>query len=242
MSEVRILLVDSDTQGSSGYQAQLEADGFTVYQAGTLQAAWFAVEEILPDLILLDVTLPDGSGLDFCQALRASHRMPVLFFTCQAEPEVDALLLGGDDYILKPCSYPVLHARIVAALRRRLPELSQVIACPPLRIDLLTGTVTLSGKSITLPQKQFQLLCLLASAPGQRISSQELKRKVWGEAGTSDNTLSQNISRLRTALELESLRAVLHAGSELCVPAGLGGVFLDKGGKNPYNIQIPLYV
>ena len=203
MSEVRILLVDSDAQGSSGYQAQLEADGFTVYRAGTLQAAWFAVEEILPDLILLDVTLPDGSGLDFCQALRASHRMPVLFFTCQAEPEVDALLLGGDDYIVKPCPYPVLYARIVAALRRRLPELSQVIACPPLRIDLLTGTVELSGKSITLPQKQFQLLCLLASAPGQRISSQELKRKVWGEAGTSDNTLSQNISRLRTALELE---------------------------------------
>ena len=203
MSEVRILLVDSDAQGSSGYQAQLEADGFTVYRAGTLQAAWFAVEEILPDLILLDVTLPDGSGLDFCQALRASHRMPVLFFTCQAEPEVDALLLGGDDYIVKPCPYPVLYARIVAALRRRLPELSQVIACPPLRIDLLTGTVELSGKSITLPQKQFQLLCLLASAPGQRISSQELKRKVWGESGTSDNTLSQNISRLRTALELE---------------------------------------
>ena len=203
MSEARILLVDGDAQGSSGYQAQLEADGFTVYQAGTLQAAWFAVEEILPDLILLDVTLPDGSGLDFCQALRASHRMPVLFFTCQAEPEVDALLLGGDDYIVKPCPYPVLYARIVAALRRRLPELSQVIACPPLRIDLLTGTVELSGKSITLPQKQFQLLCLLASAPGQRISSQELKRKVWGESGTSDNTLSQNISRLRTALELE---------------------------------------
>lgn len=203
MSEARILLVDSDTQGSSGYQAQLEADGFTVYQAGTLQAAWFAVEEILPDLILLDVTLPDGSGLEFCQALRASHRMPVLFFTCQADQEVDALLLGGDDYIVKPCPYPVLHARIVAALRRRLPELSQVIACPPLRIDLLTGTVELSGKSITLPQKQFQLLCLLASAPGQRISSQELKRKVWGESDTSDNTLSQNISRLRTALELE---------------------------------------
>ena len=68
MSEVRILLVDSDTQGSSGYQAQLEADGFTVYQAGTLQAAWFAVEEILPDLILLDQfpgillpTIPDNS-------------------------------------------------------------------------------------------------------------------------------------------------------------------------------------
>lgn len=203
MSEARILLVDGDPQGSSAYQAQLEADGFAVYRSGTLRAAWFAVEEILPDLILLDVTLPDGSGLDFCQALRASYRMPVLFFTCQAEPEVDALLLGGDDYIVKPCPYPVLHARIVAALRRRLPELSQVIVCPPLRIDLLTGTVELSGKSITLPQKQFQLLCLLASAPGQRISSQELKRKVWGEAGTSDNTLSQNISRLRTALELE---------------------------------------
>ena len=203
MTEARILLVDSDPQDSRGYQAQLEADGFAVYRAGTLRAAWFAVEEILPDLILLDVTLPDGSGLDFCQALRASYRMPVLFFTCQAEPEVDALLLGGDDYIVKPCPYPVLYARIVAALRRRLPELSQVIACPPLRINLLTGTVTLSGKSITLPQKQFQLLCLLASAPGQRISSQELKRKVWGEAGTSDNTLSQNISRLRTALELE---------------------------------------
>ena len=203
MTEARILLVDGDPQDSRGYQAQLEADGFAVYRAGTLRAAWFAVEEILPDLILLDVTLPDGSGLDFCQALRASYRMPVLFFTCQADQEVDALLLGGDDYIVKPCPYPVLHARIVAALRRRLPELSQVIACPPLRIDLLTGTVTLSGKSITLPQKQFQLLCLLASAPGQRISSQELKRQVWGEAGTSDNTLSQNISRLRTALELE---------------------------------------
>lgn len=203
MSQSHILLVEGDIPDSGGYQSQLEADGFAVHRVSTLQAAWFAVEELLPDLILLDVTLPDGSGLDFCQALRASHRMPVLFFTCQADQEVDALLLGGDDYILKPCPYPVLHARIVAALRRRLPELSQVIACPPLRIDLLTGTVELSGKRITLPQKQFQLLCLLASAPGQRISSQELKRKVWGESDTSDNTLSQNISRLRTALELE---------------------------------------
>ena len=122
MTEARILLVDGGPQGSGGYQAQLEADGFAMYRADTLRAAWFAVEEILPDLILLDVTLPDGSGLDFCQALRASHRMPVLFFTCQADQEVDALLLGGDDYIVKPCPYPVLHARIVAALRRRLPE------------------------------------------------------------------------------------------------------------------------
>lgn len=72
MTEARILLVDGDPQGSGGYQAQLEADGFAVYQADTLRAAWFAVEEILPDLILLDVTLPDGSGLDFCQALRAA--------------------------------------------------------------------------------------------------------------------------------------------------------------------------
>lgn len=83
MTEARILLVDGGPQGSGGYQAQLEADGFAIYRADTLRAAWFAVEEILPDLILLDVTLPDGSGLDFCQALRASHRMPVLFFTCQ---------------------------------------------------------------------------------------------------------------------------------------------------------------
>lgn len=113
MNQARILLVEGDIPDSSGYQTQLEADGFAVYRAGTLQAAWFAVEELLPDLILLDVTLPDGSGLDFCQALRASHRMPVLFFTCQAEQEVDALLLGGDDYILKPCPYPVLHLSLI---------------------------------------------------------------------------------------------------------------------------------
>lgn len=62
MTEARILLVDGGPQGSGGYQAQLEADGFAIYRADTLRAAWFAVEEILPDLILLDVTLPDGSG------------------------------------------------------------------------------------------------------------------------------------------------------------------------------------
>lgn len=197
------MLVDGDPKAAVGIRRSWKRTGSRCTRADTLRAAWFAVEEILPDLILLDVTLPDGSGLDFCQALRASHRMPVLFFTCQADQEVDALLLGGDDYIVKPCPYPVLHARIVARPPPAPAELSQVIACPPLRIDLLTGTVTLSGKSITLPQKQFQLLCLLASAPGQRISSQELKQKVWGESGTSDNTLSQNISRLRTALELE---------------------------------------
>lgn len=205
-----ILLVEDDSDIMRINRSFLENEGYTVHCADSVQAAAFQLEDCLPDLVLLDVMLPDGDGMDFCKLLREKSQAPVIFLT--ARDENDSIVMGfrsgGDDYITKPYDLNVLKARIDAQLRRNAshsPEHPR-IELPYLTVDLFSNTVEMDGNSFSLPQREVQILYLLASKIGTRISYSEIYRTIYGnDVGDSKNTIRVNISRLKKHLELDDL-------------------------------------
>ncbi|MFT3984625.1 MAG: response regulator transcription factor [Lachnospiraceae bacterium] len=206
MRKPYILMVEDEEKVSGLNREYLEGQGYEVSAAETLSKARFLLEEHLPDLILLDVMLPDGLGFDFCGELRKKTNAPIIFLTSKNENEsvLQGLMQGGDDYITKPYDLAVLGARVSAQLRRKGIEFAGRIELPPLFIDVLSGMVTLEGRQISLPPKELQLLCCLALSAGSRVSGEELYRRTWGtQDGDWENIIPVNISRLRKRLELD---------------------------------------
>ncbi len=206
MRKPHILMVEDEKKVSSINREYLEGQGYDVSAAETLSKARFLLEEYSPDLILLDVMLPDGLGFDFCSELRQKTNAPIIFLSSRNENEsiLQGLMQGGDDYIVKPYDLTVLGARVAAQLRRRGIEFAGRIELPPLFIDMLSGMVTLENRQIFLPPKELQLLCCLALSAGRRVSGEELYRRTWGtEKGDWENLIPVNISRLRKRLGLD---------------------------------------
>ena len=203
-----ILLVEDDSDIMRINCSFLENEGYTVHCADSVQAARFQLEECIPDLVLLDVMLPDGDGMDFCKILREKTQAPVIFLT--ARDENDSIVMGfrsgGDDYITKPYDLNVLKARIDAQLRRNAkhaPEHPR-IELPGLTIDLFSNSVEMDEKSFSLPQREVQILYLLASKLGTRIPYSEIYQSIYGnDIGESKNTIRVNISRIKKHLELD---------------------------------------
>lgn len=205
-----ILLVEDDSDIMQINKTFLEDEGYTVHCAGTVQAAAFQLEEYVPDLVLLDVMLPDGDGMDFCKILRTKTQCPVIFLT--ARDENDSVVMGfqsgGDDYITKPYDLNVLKARIEAQLRRNAQHAPQHprIELPCLTVDLFAGTATLDGNEVSLPQRELQILFLLASKLGSRVSAREIYATIFGcESDDSKNIVRVNISRLKKHLEMDDM-------------------------------------
>ncbi len=158
-----------------------------------------------PDLILLDIGLPGKDGFSLCAALRKAVPTPVIFVTSRdaGVDEVRALSLGGDDYITKPYSVPVLLARIKAVLRRSSgePEPSDVLDAGGLRLSLTKGTVSAGGRTVELTRNELQILACLMAHTGQIVSRADLIDALWdNRIYIDDNTLSVNITRLRGKL------------------------------------------
>ena len=205
-----ILLVEDDSDIININRSFLEDEGYTVHCAGSLQAASFMLEESVPDLVLLDVTLPDGNGMDFCKILRTKTQAPVIFLTARDENDsvIQGFKSGGDDYITKPYDLNVLKARIEAQLRRNIsqPLSHPRIELPYLTIDLFSGTVTLDGNDFSLPQRELQILYLLATHLGSRISYREIYKTIYGcDIEDSKNTIRVNISRLKKHLSMDDM-------------------------------------
>ena len=203
-----ILLVEDDSDIMRINRTFLENEGYTVHTADSVQSAEFMLEECIPDLVLLDVMLPDGDGMDFCRILRQKTNAPVIFLTARDENDdvVRGFRSGGDDYITKPYDLNVLKARIEAQLRRNAVPAPQhpKIELPCLTVDLFSGTATLDGNEYSLPQRELQILYLLASKTGSRISYQEIYRTIYGcDVDDSRNTIRVNISRLKKHLEMD---------------------------------------
>ena len=205
-----ILLVEDDTDIMRINRTFLENEGYTVHCAGSVQQAAFLLEECVPDLVLLDVMFPDGDGMDFCRILREKAQAPVIFLTARDENDsvVMGFMSGGDDYITKPYDLNVLKARIDAQLRRRSGSDTQHprIELPYLTIDLFAGTAVLDGNECPLPQRELQVLYLLASRLGSRVSYHEIYRTIYGcDVEDSKNTIRVNISRLKKHLSMDDL-------------------------------------
>lgn len=201
MSKV-ILLVEDNEHILADNRWWLERQGYRVVTSGNLSQAREALRRNRPDGIILDIMLPDGSGLDFLRELRTRSDVPVLLLTGLSTNEdvVRGLAAGGDDYLPKPYDYEVFLARVGALLRRgeRIPDLFER---GPLTFNILSSQVFLEGKDMLLTQKQFAILLMLARREGETFSARHLYESVWrqpmGEDGKAIKTL---ISRLRGKL------------------------------------------
>jgi DNA-binding response OmpR family regulator len=200
----RILVVEDDRMLAKIIGDNLTLDGFEVARAADANSALNLVRRFVPDLILLDVMLPDRSGFDIFASLSRGGRTPIIFLTARGQraDKVRGLNLGGDDYITKPFDLEELLARVHAVLRRVRADLEQV-KLGPVVVDFSTQTAAKGGKSLHLTHQEFQLLKYLASRAGKVVYRTELLRAVWGYPDDSANTRSVDhaIARLRKKLE-----------------------------------------
>ncbi len=201
----KIMVIEDDTAIQEELALLLENEGYmplVVTNFTDIQGQ--AVLE-RPDLILLDIGLPGRDGFSLCAALRKAVSAPVIFVTSRdaSTDEVRALSLGGDDYITKPYSVPVLLARIKAVLRRSSgePEPADILEAGGLRLSLTKGVVSANGKTVELTRNELQILACLMAHTGQIVSRADLIDALWdNQIYIDDNTLSVNMTRLRGKL------------------------------------------
>lgn len=205
MKKAKIMMIDDETDILKINKVFLEGQGYETVGATTLNEARLLLEEHAPDLILLDVMMPDGLGWEFCAELRRKTSAPIIFLTSRDESEsvIKGLMQGGDDYIAKPYDPNVLGARVMAQLRRSGVASAGKVELPPLYIDLLTRETILSGESILLTQKELQLLACFVIFAGRRLSCDDIYQRAWGEPPGSPHTISVHASNLRKKLKLD---------------------------------------
>ena len=179
----RLLLVDDEENLRSMLQAALRHVGFEVHPAATGREAIAAVPQVRPDLIVLDVMLPDIDGFEVCNRLRSEgSRTPVLFLTARdaTEDKVRGLTLGADDYLVKPFSLDELVARINAVLRRAgVARADAVLRCADLEMDDDAHRVTRDGAEVSLSPTEYKLLRYLLLNSGRVLSKAQILDHVW---------------------------------------------------------------
>lgn len=223
MKKANILIVEDDSDILSANRAALELEGYDVLAVDTLSKGRSVVEEHSPDLIVLDILLPDGNGLSYCEELRGKSGIRILFLSAlnTRENVLAGLRAGGDDYISKPYDMDELLLRVEALLRRgKLIGREE----PPLRLgglelDFISHRALLGGRDILLKPKEFALLAALAYEPGRPYSATELYKKVWGMDMAGDaHAVKEHISRIRSKLGKESgLSIVSERGKGYCL-------------------------
>ncbi|MCL2109267.1 MAG: response regulator transcription factor [Oscillospiraceae bacterium] len=200
-----ILLIEDNAKILESNKEYLEAEGYTVYAAATLKHGAEILRNRDIDLIILDIMLPDGSGIDFCAEIRKSHEIPVLFLTCLEEDTslVEALKAGGDEYMTKPYRLDALSARVMALLRRVRIERSapEIFKVGPLTVDCGKRMMFLNGMDMLLKPKEFDLMLTLLRSMERLFSAEELYTLVWSGKAVDTRTVTVHISSLRKKLE-----------------------------------------
>jgi two-component system, OmpR family, response regulator RegX3 len=207
MTKRTILVVEDEEAISEPLAAALGREGFDVLVAGTAAQGLELFETRSPDLVLLDVMLPDGDGRDVLRRLREVSRTPVIMLTARGE-ETDRVLgleLGADDYVTKPFSSAELASRIRAVLRRGgEPAVApgRVLESADVRMDLDTHAATRAGEPLDLTVKEFELLRVLLEHAGKVVRRDQLVHEVWDPAWFgSTKTLDVHVSSLRKKLD-----------------------------------------
>ncbi len=201
----KILLVEDDSSLIDGLEYSLKKNDFLVTTARTTAEALAQLTfPISFDLLILDVTLPDGTGFSICEKVRAKDsQIPILFLTASDEEVnvIRGLDCGGDDYVTKPFKIGELCSRIHALLRRSKPASSLTFGS--LSIDTAANRVSVEGRSIDLTKAEYRLLCLLVRNTGIVVTRERILDELWDHTGNfvDDNTLSVYIRRLREKLE-----------------------------------------
>jgi DNA-binding response OmpR family regulator len=201
----RVLLVEDDTRVRRALRLALTDEGYQVTEAGTAAACHSRLAEEYPDVVLLDLMLPDGDGLDVCRAIRRQSDVPVIIVTARADSSdvVAGLEVGADDYVTKPLVAKELSARIRALLRRATATpAKQVLTAGDVRIVVDERQVTRAGQPVELTKTEFRLLCELAHAEGSVCTREHLLEKVWNyDYFGDDRVVDVHIRRLRRKIE-----------------------------------------
>ncbi|HEV3479746.1 MAG TPA: response regulator transcription factor [Gaiellaceae bacterium] len=202
-----ILLVEDEESITTPLVEALRREGFDAAVSATASDSLAAFERAQPDLVLLDVMLPDGSGFDVCRELRARSRVPIIMLTARGEEadRVAGLELGADDYVVKPFSARELVARVRAVLRRtaeaRERRAEGVTEVGEVRLDPARRTVTFRGEELELSRKEFDLLRLLIDNAGSVVTRERLIDEVWDTNWFgSTKTLDVHVSGVRKKL------------------------------------------
>ena len=202
----RILIIEDNSLIREELGTLLSNQGYEVSCVTDFRDVPLQVREAPPDLILLDISLPGQDGYQICTAVRSFSAVPILFLTGRDAPmdELQALTLGGDDYVSKPFNIPVLLARIGLLLRRCSPA-GRTQPCPMehrgVRLDTVAGTLSRDGRSADLTKTELKIMYLLFLHPGEIVPRPDIIEYLWdNEIHTDDNTLSVNIMRLREKL------------------------------------------
>jgi two-component system response regulator RegX3 len=200
-----ILIVEDEESYQDALNVGLSVEGFIVVGATNIAEARILLASAKPDLVLLDVMLPDGSGIDYCRELHDTTHIPVIMVTARTS-EVDVVLgleIGAADYVTKPYRLRELVARIRAVLRRPISANDdEVITFGDLRIDFSRRTVTRKTREVELSRKEFDLLALFATRLGQVVTREVCLDTLWWGLELSDTrTLDTHVKRLRQKIE-----------------------------------------
>ncbi|KJS22293.1 MAG: transcriptional regulator [Clostridiaceae bacterium BRH_c20a] len=209
MAGETILIVDDDEDIREILTLYLEKESYQVIIASDGHQAIANALTANPDLIILDMMLPGLDGIEVCQEIRKQLTTPIIFLSCKGTPieKSMGLTAGGDDYISKPFDALELLARVKAHLRRsrmlkRTNSSDKLLTYPGLTIDLISLSVMVNEKPVTLSPKEFQLLALLAQNPNTVFSSEQLFQSLWGMESLGDHrTVMVHISNIRRKIE-----------------------------------------
>lgn len=203
-----ILVVDDEPKIVRLARDYLEKHGYRVVTAADGQSALTAARQEKPDLIILDLMLPNIDGREVCRILRRDSAVPIIMLTALSEEidQVTGLEIGADDYITKPFSLRAMVARVRALLRRTHGDIKppSVIRAGNLEIDSEKYSVTFKGDLIKLTPNEFKLLVLLANRPGQTLTREQLLDDLHGAASSFDRSVDSHIKNLRKKLETAS--------------------------------------
>ena len=232
---VRILLVDDEAAILRFLKTVLDSAEFCVYKAENGRLAIAAAAAVRPDLILLDLGLPDMDGIEVIKRIREWSKVPIIVLSVREreDDKVTALDAGADDYLTKPFGVSELLARIRVALRRALQQVpAPVYKIDDLEVDLVHRRVLLSGSEIQLTPTEYDLLRLLVTNAGKVLTHRQILRQIWGAGYVEQpHVLRVNISNLRHKIEKDSSRP-RYIVTEVGVGYRLKADFPENAGTN----------
>lgn len=211
LGRAKILLVDDEWEITNLLKVTLNKEGFSnVDEASCAEQAYEKIKHKEYDLILLDIILPDGSGIDICKKIREVTHAPIFFLTAKVSDldKLTGFAVGGDDYITKPFNPLEVAARIKVHLKRQLSVIDNMkqdnfsFKTEQFEVNERSGELKVEGKPVDCPAKELQLLLFLCHHPNQLFSRTQLYEEIWGEESLGDdNTVMVHIRRLREKLE-----------------------------------------
>lgn len=223
---MKVLIVDDEPTILETIETKLRREGYTTFVAVSAEQGLNLFRKVKPDLIILDIMLPNRSGFEMCQVIRQESQTPVIFLSAKNEERdrIKGLELGADDYVSKPFNLNELAARVKAVLRRSTGEtLPEVLEVGDLKIDPRSHEAFRSGRKLALSPREFSLLYFLVKNEGRVFSREVLLDRVWGrDAYVSERSVDVHIRWLRVHIEADPM-----APERLITVRGVGYKFMN---------------